>query len=161
MTIRQTMAAVVATAFAAAGAAHAAEVQTRLTPAEIAALGQIGPVAGSSGAAGNMTTILSGDPTKAGIYTIRLVLPAHTTVQSHSHKDDRAATVISGDWNIGYGPKFDAAGLKHMPPGSFYTEPAGQPHFATTGDQGVVIQITGYGPSDTVYVDPALDPTRR
>jgi hypothetical protein len=63
-------------------------------------------------------------------------------------------TVISGTWHMGYGTTFDAKSLKDLPPGSFYTEPGGQPHFAQTGDEPVVIWVTGYGPSDTKFVPP-------
>ncbi len=142
-------------------AAVAAVPGAQMTPAEIAAMGQVGGVAGSSNVATIRTTLLTGDPTKPGLYTLRLALPPNTTVQAHAHKDDRAATVVSGDWEFGYGPKFDPAGLKVLPPGSYYTEPGGMPHFARAGAAGVVIQITGFGPSDTLYVDPANDPTRR
>src|SRR5258708_39436036 len=76
------------------------------------------------------------------------------------HRDDRVATVISGTWHIGYGDSFDESKLKALPPGSFYTEPPGRPHFARTGDEPVVVQITGFGPSSTDYVDPAQDPRR-
>jgi hypothetical protein len=55
---------------------------------------------------------------------------------------------------MGYGNHFDASALKDLPPGSFYTEPAGQPHFSQTGDEPVVILVTGYGPSDTKMVAP-------
>ena len=44
------------------------------------------------------------------------------------------------------------ARLKALPPGSVYTEPAGQAHFSQTGDEAVVILVTGYGPSDTKFV---------
>jgi hypothetical protein len=71
------------------------------------------------------------------------------------------ATVISGTWHIGYGEKFDQAKLKALPPGSFYTEPPGEAHFAETGNEAVVVQITGFGPSSTDYVDPTQDPRRR
>jgi hypothetical protein len=81
-----------------------------------------------------------------------------TAVVAHSHRDDRVATVISGTWRIGYGDKFEEEKLKALPPGSFYTEAPGRPHFAATGDEAVVVQITGFGPSSTDYVDPALDP---
>jgi uncharacterized RmlC-like cupin family protein len=56
--------------------------------------------------------------------------PAHTRIAAHSHRDDRIATVISGTWHIGYGDRFDEAKLKALPPGSFYTEPPSQNHFA-------------------------------
>jgi len=75
----------------------------RLTPAEIAALVQGGPGAGSSGVAGIRTAILAGDPTKPGLYTIKLSVPAHTRIEAHRHGDDRSATVVSGTWYLGYG----------------------------------------------------------
>ena len=57
---------------------------------------------------------------------------------------------------IGY--RFDESKLKALPPGSYYTEPPGQNHFAETGDEPVVVQITGFGPSSTDYVDHSNDP---
>jgi hypothetical protein len=40
-----------------------------------------------------------------------------STIQAHSHRDDRMATVVSGDWHLGYGTHFDAKALKTLPPG--------------------------------------------
>jgi hypothetical protein len=59
---------------------------------------------------------------------------------------------------IGYGDRFDEAKLKALPPGSHYTEQPGQNHFAETGDEPVVVQITGFGPSSTDYTDHGNDP---
>jgi hypothetical protein len=42
-----------------------------------------------------------------------------------------------------------------LPPGSFYTEPAGVPHFIATPDGDAVVQITGSGPTAVDYVDPS------
>ena len=110
---------------------------------------------------GIQTVVLKGDPNESGVYTIMLRVPAHTQIAAHSHRDDRVATVVSGTWHIGYGDKFDESKLKALPPGSFYTEPPGRNHFAETGDEPVVVQITGFGPSSTEYVDPAQDPRLR
>lgn len=132
--------------------------QERLSPADIATQVHAGPGVGSSGVAGIQTVILTGDPTKAGMYTILLRVPAHTTIQSHHHPDDRVATVTSGTWDFGYGTKFDAKSLKALPPGSFYTEPANLPHFARTGNSSVDVQITGFGPSGTTYENIMNDP---
>ena len=44
--------------------------------AEIEALAQGGAGAGTSGLEGIRTTVLSGDPAKSGLYTIRLTVPA-------------------------------------------------------------------------------------
>jgi pimeloyl-ACP methyl ester carboxylesterase/uncharacterized RmlC-like cupin family protein len=135
--------------------------EKRLTPAEYEFPGHGNPGTGSSGIGGIETVVLKGDPNKAGVYTIMLRVPAHTKIAAHSHQDDRIATVISGTWHIGYGEKFDEGKLKALPPGSFYTEPPSVAHFAETGDEGVVVQITGAGPSSTEYVDPTQDPRTR
>ena len=132
--------------------------EERLTPAEYEYPQRGNPGTGSSGVAGIQTVVLKGDPNQAGVYTIMLRVPAHTRIAAHSHRDDRVATVISGTWRIGYGDRFDESKLKALPPGSYYTEPPGQSHFAETGDEPVVVQITGFGPSSTDYVDPASDP---
>ena len=132
--------------------------EKRLTPAEYEFPQHGNPGTGSSGVRGIETVVLKGDPNKAGVYTIMLRVPAHTKIAAHSHRDDRVATVVSGTWHLGYGEKFDEAKLKALPPGSFYTEPPGEDHFAETGDEAVVVQITGFGPSATDYVDPTQDP---
>jgi pimeloyl-ACP methyl ester carboxylesterase len=134
--------------------------EKRLTPAEYEFPQHGNPGTGSSGVGGIETVVLKGDPNQAGVYTIMLRVPAHTKIAAHSDRDDRVATVVSGTWHIGYGEKFDEAKLKALPPGSFYTEPPSQAHFAETGDEDVVVQITGFGPSSTDYVDPTQDPRR-
>jgi pimeloyl-ACP methyl ester carboxylesterase/uncharacterized RmlC-like cupin family protein len=135
--------------------------EKRLTPSEFKFPQQGNPGTGSSGVGGIQTVVLKGDPNESGVYTIMLRVPAHTQIAAHSHRDDRVATVVSGTWHIGYGDKFDESKLKPLPPGSFYTEPPGRNHFAETGDEPVVVQITGFGPSSTEYVDPAQDPRAR
>jgi quercetin dioxygenase-like cupin family protein len=116
--------------------------------------------AGTSGVSGIETVVLKGDPSKPGLYVLALRAAPNMTIQAHSHKDDRIATVLKGTWYFGYGQKFDEKALKPLPPGSTYTEPPNTPHFARTRDQ-VVIEIVGYGPSSTNYVNPADDPAKK
>ena len=97
---------------------------------------------------------LIGDSTKPGLYVERVKFPASTVSQPHSHPDERSYTVISGTWYVGYGDKFDAAKLKALPPGSFYTEPANVSHFSQIRGEPVIVQITGMGPTATRFVDP-------
>lgn len=113
---------------------------------------------GSSGVAGVHTKVLFGEPAKPGFYTILLFVPPHTTIQAHSHRDMRVASVLSGEWHFGYGDHFDAASLKTLPAGSVYSEPAARNHYARTGAEPVIVQICGFGPTDTRYFDPANDP---
>ncbi len=135
--------------------------EMRMTPAEMRASALDSNQIGSSGLAGVHTKVLFGDPAKEGFYTILLFVPAHTTIQAHSHRDNRMAAVVSGEWHLGYGAHFDAKSLKRLPPGSVYSEPGGDNHFARTGADPVIVQISGYGPTDTHYFDAANDPRSR
>ena len=132
--------------------------QVRMTPQEIVNGDQGNSQIGSSKLAGVHTKILAGNPAGAGFYSILLFVPAHTTIQAHSHRDDRMATVVSGNWQFGYGSHFDESALRPLPAGSVYSEPGGVNHFARTMDTPVVVHISGYGPTDTRYFNPADDP---
>jgi quercetin dioxygenase-like cupin family protein len=129
-----------------------------VTPNEVkwppAAAGAVG----TSGVAGIQTVVLKGDPSKPGLYTLLLRLGPNQKIESHSHPDDRVAVVVSGTWYFAYGRQFDESKLRALPPGSFYTEPPNVDHFAMTKGEGVTIQITGTGPSNTTYVNPANQP---
>src|SRR5882762_6264519 len=134
--------------------------EMRMTPAEIRSSAVDNNQIGSSGLPGVHTKVVFGDPSKAGFYAILLFVPAHTTIQAHSHRDDRLATVVSGEWHFGYGSHFDAKSLKALPPGSVYSEPGGveHNHFARTAADAVIVEISGYGPTDTRYFEAANDP---
>jgi quercetin dioxygenase-like cupin family protein len=132
--------------------------QMRMTPAEIQASTVEDNQTGGSGVAGGHRKVLFGDPKKPGFYSILLFVPAHATIQAHSHRDDRVATVVAGEWHFGYGNQFDAAALKTLPAGSVYSEPGAVNHFARTDADPVIVQISGYGPTDTHYFDAANDP---
>jgi hypothetical protein len=68
------------------------------------------------------------------------------------------ATVVSGNWQFGYGTHFDERALKPLPVGSVYSESGCVNHFARTVDTPVVVHISGYGPTNTRYFDPTDDP---
>ena len=55
---------------------------------------------------------------------------------------------------------FDPDKLTALPAGSFYTEPAGVPHFIATPDGEAIVQVTGTGPTAVSYVDPAHAPKK-
>ena len=109
---------------------------------------------------GHEIAALMGDSSKAGPYVERVKFPANSTSQAHSHPEARAYTVISGTWYVGYGDKLDPAKLKALPAGSFYTEPANVSHFSQIKEDGVIVQITGTGPTATRFVDPAHAPKK-
>ena len=135
--------------------------ERRMTPGEVQWPSGASSAVGTSAVAGIETVMLKGDPSKPGLYTMLLRVGPNTRIQAHSHADDRVGTVISGMWYFGYGRAFDERQLKALPPGSYYTEPPNAHHFAMTRSEGVVVQVTGVGPSSTTYADPANEPTRR
>src|ERR1700720_4988065 len=115
---------ILALAIATAALAGSQEEQRRLTPSDIAAMAKSGAGAGTSGVSGMQTTVLSSDPTAAGPYTIALRVPAHTKIAAHTHRDDRAAVVISGVWVFGYGSSPPPTEVTPSGPGSLLIEPA-------------------------------------
>jgi len=132
--------------------------ELRMTPTEITSGDKGESQIGSSKLAGVHTKILTGNPAAAGFYSILLFVPPHTTIQAHSHRDDRMATVVSGTWHFGYGTHFDEKALKMLPLGSVYSEPGGVNHFARTAEEPVVVHISGFGPTDTRYFNLDDDP---
>lgn len=117
--------------------------------------------AGSSNSSGVQVVVLLGNPGNPGPYVELLEVPPHTTIQAHHHAGDRIGTVLKGALHLGFGPKFDESSLVALPTGSIYTEPSGVAHFAQTGDEAVIVQITGYGPTNYVYESPADDPAHK
>lgn len=106
---------------------------------------------------GAKMAVLAGDPTKKGLFTVRLQAPAGYKVPPHTHPTAENITVISGTFNVGTGDKFDEAAGKSLQAGGFVVMPAEMKHYAwSTGD--VIIQIHGKGPFQIKYVNPADDP---
>ncbi len=103
---------------------------------------------------------IQGHAKKPGDFVHRVKFPKGRVVQAHSHPDDRTYTVLSGTWYIGWGESYDANNLTALPAGSFYTEPAGIPHYLTTPDGEAIVQITGTGPTAVHYVNPAHAPKK-
>jgi hypothetical protein len=149
------------------GVAAAARAQTRpqlpnysKTLAELAAAAPTGGVGGSGNAKVKVVTIL-GDASKPGPYAQLLEVEAHAQIAAHHHAGERIGTVLKGTWHFGYGSAFATSALKTLSVGSVYTEPSGIGHFAMTGDEPVIVLITGTGPTDTVYENPSDDPMRQ
>src|SRR5688572_30114742 len=65
------------------------------------------PYPGPPGELGMKQAIVYGDPTKPGIYILRLKFPPGVMSRPHSHPDDRMALVIRGTWWTGTGNTFN------------------------------------------------------
>ena len=104
--------------------------------------------------------LVSGDPSKEGLYVVRLKMPAGYRINPHWHPTDEHVTVLSGTFAVGMGEKFDKATMKDLPAGGYALLPAEMRHFAMAKTASVV-QVHGPGPFTLNYVNPADDPTKR
>ena len=77
--------------------------------------------------AGAKMAVLAGDPGKAGPYTFRLKLPDGYKVAAHWHPMVENLTIISGEFHLGVGDKFDENQAQTMTAGSFGIMPARMP----------------------------------
>jgi uncharacterized RmlC-like cupin family protein len=130
------------------------------TFSELSSVAPTGGAGGSGNAKVQVVTIV-GEPSKTGPYAHLLKVDANAQIAAHEHAGERVGVVLKGTWYFGYGARFDKTQLKMLPVGSVYTEPSNRPHFAMTANEPVIVLITGAGPTDTVYENPADDPTRK
>ncbi|KAI9881669.1 MAG: hypothetical protein M1823_006620, partial [Watsoniomyces obsoletus] len=73
---------------------------------------------------GGQMAVLSGDPGKAGHFTVRLRMPAGYKIPAHQHPHSEPVTVISGELMFGMGDKLDEKSAKKLGPGGFVDLPA-------------------------------------
>jgi quercetin dioxygenase-like cupin family protein len=131
-----------------------------------AAQGQINPAGLKWGPAppglpmGARLAVLSGDPNKEGMFTIRLRFPPGYAVPPHWHPTDELVTVMTGQMALGMGARFDRAKARTLVTGGYVVAPAKMNHYAFTRT-GSTIQITAHGPFAITYVNPRDDPRRK
>ena len=105
--------------------------------------------------------ILKGNPREAGPYTLRVRFGPGVMSRPHWHPEERWITVLKGPWYAGAGEKFDPATTTPMPTGSFVIHHAKQIHYDGAKDQEVIVQISGIGPSATIFAHPEDDVQKR
>ena len=103
--------------------------------------------------------VLAGDPTKTGLFVVRLKMPAGQKIMPHWHPTDENLTVISGSFGVGMADKLDPS-IKGLPAGSFARMPAKMHHFAMAKTEAIV-EIASMGPFMITYVDPKDDPSKK
>lgn len=109
---------------------------------------------------GAQIAIVSGDPSKAAPYTVRLKFPANYDIPSHSHPTDEHVAVVSGQLFLGMGDKMDKTAGKGVGPGGFALAPANMNHFAFTKAETTIF-LYGMGPVEFKYVNSNDDPRNK
>ncbi|HTO76408.1 MAG TPA: cupin domain-containing protein [Thermoanaerobaculia bacterium] len=110
--------------------------------------------------AGAKMAVLKGDPSKSGMYIVRLKVPDGYKVAPHWHPMTENVTVISGTFNLGMGDEADPAKSTAMPAGAFASMPAKMHHYAWSKGE-TEVQVSGMGPFQLIYVNPADDPSKK
>jgi hypothetical protein len=90
--------------------------------------------------------IVSGDPSKKGMFTIQLKMPADYAVPPHSHPTNEIVKVVSGKLHYGMGDKLDTASAKTLTVGHGVTMKAKMSHWVHAPAPATV-QVSGMGPS--------------
>jgi len=106
---------------------------------------------------GAEAALMFGDPSKEGLFALRLKFPAGYAVAPHTHPVPEVVTVISGTGKLGMGETADPGNTAVLPAGSFFALPPDMAHFAYF-DEETVIQITTNGPWGLTYVNAKDDP---
>lgn len=109
---------------------------------------------------GARLAVLYGDPGKSGPFTIRLKAPAGYRIAPHFHSQAEQLTVVSGALYLGMGDKMDKSQSHALGAGGFHYLPAKAHHYAFTKGP-TIVQISGEGPFDIVYINPADDPEKK
>jgi ketosteroid isomerase-like protein len=107
--------------------------------------------------AGARAAVVSGDPSQAQPYAIRVQLPANYRIPAHWHPTVENITVLSGTVALGMGEKFDESAMQDIPAGGFASVPADMRHFFMSKTAST-IQVHGIGPFGITYVNAADDP---
>jgi quercetin dioxygenase-like cupin family protein len=111
-------------------------------------------------AKGAQLAIVSGDPTKQGMYVVRLKVPAGFKISAHTHPNDENVTVLSGSFNIGTGDKLDETKGVRVKAGGYSFVAKGMSHYAWFTED-TVLQLHGMGPQGVTYINAADDPRKQ
>ena len=90
--------------------------------------------------------VLYGDPSKPGYYVVLQKWLPHNNSRPHKHPNARYITVLSGTWWVQTGAKYDPAGFKPVPAGSFVVHAANEIHYDGARDEPALLEIAGMGP---------------
>lgn len=109
---------------------------------------------------GAQAAVIAGNPSAPGPFILRLKVPNGYRIMPHWHPTAETVTVISGEFGVSMGDKFDESKLQSLPAHSVAVVPAHHNHYAMAKGE-TEVQVNGMGPFKMVYVNPADDPSKK
>ena len=107
--------------------------------------------------AGARVAVVSGDPAKAGPFTVRVDMPPDYAIRPHHHPASEELRLLEGTLHLGHGAKWDEQAMKAMATDKPVTMGAKEPHFLHAANR-VVLEVQSTGPFAITYVNPKDDP---
>jgi len=107
--------------------------------------------------AGAQFAVVSGDPARKGMFTIRARLPANYAVPAHWHPTDEKVSVVSGKLAYGMSDRVNRTNAQGLGAGENVVMKAKMHHWVLSAD-GAEIEVSAMGPFAITYVNPAEDP---
>ncbi len=107
--------------------------------------------------AGAQVAVLSGDPTKAGPFTLRVDMPPEYAIRPHHHPTSEELRLVEGTLHYGHGDKWDQGAMKAMAVGEPVKLGAKENHYLHAASR-VVLEVQSTGPFGITYVDKKDDP---
>jgi quercetin dioxygenase-like cupin family protein len=107
--------------------------------------------------AGARMAVVSGDPGKAGPFTIQLRMPDGYRIAPHFHPTDEHVVVKSGTFLVGMGDKVDRKAMTTLSKGKAGDIKANMHHYAMARGR-TTVEVSANGPFAMTYVNPADDP---
>jgi quercetin dioxygenase-like cupin family protein len=96
-------------------------------------------------APGAKIAVLEGNLKAAGPFTFRLMLPANSKIDLHTHPTYERVTILSGALLFAIGDKFDTTKAEEYTPGDAFIVPPGMPMYGLAKEE-TIVQIHGTGP---------------
>jgi quercetin dioxygenase-like cupin family protein len=96
--------------------------------------------------------VLEGNPQSPDLFTVRFRLSEEFVMPPHSHPKDERVTVLKGKMSVAFGMDGTRENAKQFVPGDYYVNARGAIH-TVWADTLSIIQITGIGPWEAVFVE--------
>jgi quercetin dioxygenase-like cupin family protein len=100
---------------------------------------------------GALIAVVSGDPTRAGEFTLLVSMPNGYRIPPHSHPSFERVEVKEGTLLVGTGDQLDPKMTQALAAGDSTTAPAGMHHFSIAKGR-TLVSATFMGPYTITYV---------
>lgn len=110
---------------------------------------------------GAKSALVLGDPSKAGVFILRLKFPPNYPIAPHTHPFTEVITVTKGKLGNGMGKKLDTKNGEILEVGESFVLPADHTHYVWTTDEETEAELIATGPWGITYINPADDPRKK